>query len=641
MTRSKIPFIVLGVALSTSAFGQSLVAESPEVTITTPPPVRYVGPVLRPFHLERRVVSPAKLTNTPRLESLVRAGNLYLSVDDVIAVALENNIDIAIQRYGPLLAQEVLRRAQGGGALRSVGVAINPGPVSVSLAGVSSSTVGLGGGSGVISGGGVVAQIGEIPPSLDPVVFAVGNFSHTTTPLSNQVVSLIPFYLQNTRQYQYGYAQSWATGTNAQLTFVSTRAEVNSPANTLNPFVQGFLDLTISQNLLQGWGRSVNNRYIHIAKNNMKVTDLQLRLQVITTVAAILNLYWDLVSFNEDMRIKESALATSQKLYDDNKRQADIGTLAGIEVTRAAAQVSLSKEDLLIAQTNVAQQEIVLKNALSRNGSASAWLDEVHVIPLDKVVVPEKDDLKPTPELIEAALANRAEIEQGRINLDSNRIGLRGTKNALLPTLSAFVDFTNNGLTGSPNSLCTVNVTCAAADPFVVGGYGNLLGQVFRRNYPSYSAGFSLNIPFRNRAAQADYVADQLGMRQSELQLQKSIGQVRVDVKNAVIGLQQARARYETAVATRVLAQQTLDAEEKRFSFGQSTIPLVVQAQRDLATDQTAEIQAMANYTHAKIAFDEAVGQTLEVSHIKIEEAASGHVARQSSIPDVLPNQKP
>ena len=621
------------------AWGSFGLAQSPEVSITSPPPPRFVGPILRPFHFERRMVSPVKLTDTPRLESLVRAGNLYLSVEDVIALALENNVDIAIQRYGPPLAREVLRRTEGGGALRSVGVAINPGPVSVSLAGVSSSTVGLGGGSGVTSGGGVVAQIGEIPPILDPTIFAAGSFSHTTTPLSNQAVNLIPFLLQNTRQYQAGYSQSWASGTNATLTFVSTRLELNSPANSLNPFTQGFLDLFITQNLLQGWGRGVNTRYIRIAKNNMKVTDLQLKLQVITTASAILNLYWDLVSFNEDLRIKEKALGTAQKLYEDNKHQVDIGTLAAIEVTRAEAQVSSSKEDLLISQTNVLQQETVLKNALTRTSVASAWLDDVHIIPLDKIVVPDKEDLKPTPQLIEQAIASRAEIEQGKINLESNRINLAGTKNALLPALQAFVDLTNNGLTGTQNPLCGGRSFCLA-DNYVVGGYGNFLGEVFRRNYPSYSAGFSVNIPFRNRAAQADYVTDQLSLRQSELQLQRSESQVRVDVKNAVIGLQQARARYETAVATRVLAQQTLDAEEKRFSFGQSTIPLVVQAQRDLAADQTAEIQAMANYTHAKIAFDEAIGQSLEVNHIQMEEAASGRVARQSSIPDTLPGKK-
>jgi outer membrane protein TolC len=173
-------------------------------------------------------------------------------------------------------------------------------------------------------------------------------------------------------------------------------------------------------------------------------------------------------------------------------------------------------------------------------------------------------------------------------------------------------------------------------DPYFIGGYGNFLDQVFRRNFPNYTVGFSLNIPFRNRQAQADYVTDQLALRQSELQLQRTISQVRVDVKNAVIGLQQARARYEAAVSTRELAQQTLEAEQNRFKFGQSTIPLVVQAQRDLASDQSAETQAMANYTHARIAFDEAVGQTLQVNDVSMVEATSGQVSRQSSIPETI-----
>ncbi len=611
----------------------SVLAQTSEISIQEPRPAPFVGPLLRPFHLERRIVAPAKLTNTPRLESLVRAGNLYLSKDDVIALTLENNIDIAIQRYGPFLAREVLRRAQGGGFLRTVGVPINPGPSSVSLAGVSVNTVGLAeGGSGVSSGGGIVAQIGSVPPNLDPYLFAYANFVHATTPQSNTLVNLVPFLTNDSRQLQFGYGQSFVTGTSAQLTFSSYRSAVNSPADVLNPYTIGYLDFYITQNLMQGWGVAVNNRNIRVAKNNMKVTDLQLKRQVITTVSAVLNLYWDLVSFNEDVRIKEQALATAEKLYEDNKNEAGLGTLPAIEVTRAAAQVSSSKEDLLISQTNVAQQEIVLKNALSRNSIASPWLDEVHIIPVDHIEVPEKEELKPAAELIQEALVNRPEIEQTRINLESSKINIAGTKNALLPTLQAFAELTNNGLTGNPNPL-NAGFVNGAPVPYLVGGYGNLLAEISRRNFPNYSAGFSLNIPFRNRAAQADYVADQLSLRQSELQLQRSVNQVRVDVKNAVIGLQQARARYETAVATRVLAQQTLEAEQNRFKFGESTIALVVQAQRDLAGDQSAEVQAMANYTHARLAFDDAVGQTLEVNHISIEEAKSGQVARPSSIP--------
>jgi outer membrane protein TolC len=613
--------------------------QTPEITIQTPqgPPV--IGPLFRPFHLERRIVSPATLGNTPRLESLIRAGNLYLSAQDVIALALENNVDIAVQRYGPYLAREVLRRAQGGGALRDIGQPIAPGPTSVSLEGVNVNSVGLAeSGSGVSSGGGIVVQYGAQPPPLDPVLFIYTNFVHQTIPESNITLSLAPTLIWDYQTYAAQYSQSFLTGTYAQLSYGSTRNRYNSPLYDINPYTTGYLDLYVTQNLLQGFGISVNNRNIRVAKNNLKVTDIQLKLQVITTVSAVLNLYWDLVSFNEDLRIKREALTTAQKLHEGNQHQVELGTLPAIEVTRAAAEVSAAKESLLIAQTNVAQQETVLKNALSRNAVVNQTLDEVHIVPLDHIAVPETEDLKPTAELLSLALNQRPEIAKAKINIESSNINLSGSKNYLLPTLVANFELTNNGLSGPANPASSV--FGLVSPPAYVGGYGNLLRQIFSRDYPNYSAGFSLNIPFRNRVAQADYVADQLGLRQSQLQYQKTVAQIRVDVKNAVIGLQQARARYETTVATRSLAQQTLEAEQNRFRFGESTIATVVQAQRDLAGDQSAEVQAMANYTHAKVAFDEAVGQTLDVNSISMSEAEAGRVARESAIPEALPQKK-
>ncbi len=605
-----------------------------EVSIQEPAPIRYVGRALKPFHLERRIVAPVRLTNTPRLESLVRAGNLYLSVQDVIALVLENNLDIAIQRYGAPLAVEVLRRAAGGGFLRGVDTAIAAGPTSVSLAGVSTNTTGLSGGAGVGSGGGIVIQYGPTPPTLDPTVFAYANFQHLTSPLSNTILSQTTALTNDQRQFQFGYDQQFLSGSSFQVTYGSSGSRVNSPAPFLNAATNGYLDLYMTQNLLQGFSVAVNNRNIRVAKNNLKVSDLQLKRQVVTTVSAILNLYWDLVSFTDDVRIKQQALTASEKLLDDNKKQVALGALAGIEVTRAAAEVSSGKQDLLISQTNVAQQETILKNALSRTGVASPWLDEVHIIPLDKIVVPAKEELKTAAELIQDAIQNRPELEQLRLNLESSKINLAGTKNALLPSLQAFADFQNNGLTGPINPLYSGS---SLPNPYFVGGYGNMLGQIFRRNFPNYSAGFSLNIPFRNRQAQSDYVTDELQLRQTELQLQRALNQVRVEVKNNIIGLQQARARYEAAVNTRLLSEETVKAEQNRYKYGVSDITLVIQAERDLTSNQSAEIQAMANYTHARIAFDDAVGHTLDINGISMDEASSGRVSRESSLPVILP----
>lgn len=616
-----------------AVLGLSGVLYASDIYIEPAKPVRVIGPLIRPY--QKRFISPVNLSDTPRLDSLIHAGNLYLTVQDLLALVLENNIDIEIQRYGPFIAREVLRRAEGGGFLRNFNTPILPGPVSVSLAGVSVTGNGLAAGGGIGAGGVIITQLGPTPPNLDPTMFAYANFLHATSPLSNTILNGTAYLVNNSRQFQMGFQKSWLTGTNASLAYGSNRSLVNSPRNLLNPATNGFLDLTITQNLLQGFGRAVNSRNIRVAKNNEKVFDLQLEQQVITTVSAVLNLYYDLVSFNEDVKIKQQALDIAKKFYEDNKQQVALGTLPSIEVTRSQAEVSARQEDLLIAQTNVAQQETVLKNTLSRKGMANPMLDEVHIVPLDRIQIPPTEEVRPVQDLVQEALANRPEIQQAKLNIQSTMINLVGTKNGLKPTLQAFTEFTNNGLTGPVNPLYAGE----SPDPFIVGGYGNLLGQLFRRNFPNYSAGFSLNIPFRNRAAQADYVSEQLNLRQNQLQLQRQVNQVRVDVRNAVIGLQQARSRYDAAVATRVLGQQGLEAEQSKYQFGVSSTALVVQAQRDLATDQSAEVQAMANYTHARVAFDQAIGNTLKSNHISIDEAIAGRVARQSLLPDSVLNQ--
>ena len=345
------------------------------------------------------------------------------------------------------------------------------------------------------------------------------------------------------------------------MTFVNSRSLLNSSTPTFNPSLTGYFDFYITQTLLQGFSPSVNSRDIKVAKNNQKYTDIQVKLQVATTVSAVLNLYWDLVSFNEAVHIKEEALKTAQNLFEGNKKQVAIGALAGIEVTRAAAEVSASKEDLLIAQTNVQQQEIVLKNALNRNGIQNTWLDDVRIVPLDHIEVPKTEEVRPVQDLIQEGMEHRLEIEQSKINLGQFADHAEGQQERVDPAPAGIRRF-HQPRSERPEQPA---VQRRGANEYFVGGNGNVFAQVFRRNFPDYSAGVSLNIPFRNRTAQADYVTDQLQVRQKELQLQRAINQVRVEVKTSLIGLQQARSRYETAVATRVLAEQTLEAEQKRF----------------------------------------------------------------------------
>ena len=612
-------------------------AQSSEVSIQMPKPLPLVGPILRPFHLERRIVPPAKLTNSTRLEQLVRAGNLYLSVQDVIALALENNLDIAVQRYSPFLAQEVLRRAESGGILRGTDTPLVAGPTSVSTAGVSTNANGLNGGA-LNAGGSVVTQIGPNPPNLDPSLTLQFSAGHQTTPQTNLSLNSTDVFINTYRNFYAQYSQQFITGTYTQLSFFNSRNQNNSASPLFNPSLSGYIDFYVTQPLLQGFSLAVNNRDIRVAKNNLKASVMNVKQQVVVTVSAILNLYWDLVTFNDAVRIKEQALATAQKLYADNQKQVNAGALPQVELTRAAAAVSSSKEDLLFAQTNVAQQEIVLKNALSRNAIQNVWLDDVHIVPLDHIEVPKTDEMKPVNEMVDEALGNRIEIDQAKLNLQSQEIMLKGDKNGLLPSVSAFAELTNSGLSGPQNPL--YNNCCGAPNPYFIGGDPNVIAQILRRNFPNYSAGISLTIPLRNRQAQADYVTDELQLRQAQLRLQGLLNQVKVDVKTSVIGLQQARARYQAAVDTRVLAEQSLKNEQQRFQFGASTVALVIQAQNDLATDQTAEIQALANYSHARIALDQALGRTLDVNHVAMDEAVSGRVQRESVLPANLPEVK-
>ena len=602
-----------------------------------PPRARPLGFLTRAY--QQRAVPAVNLTNSARLSGLIRSGSLYLSARDVVALALENNIDIEIQRYGPLMARQDIERARVGGALRAPSTAIAPGPQSVSLAGINVSGTSLASGAGVGSGGGITGQIGAQIPQTDPIVNVSANFGHLTSPQSNLVLYQSNSVVEDYQSFNAGYSQQFMGGGAFSLNYGSTRATANTPTILLNPLTQGSLNLNISQNLLQGFGASVNNRYIRIARNNSRYSELQLKQQVTTTVSAVLNLYWDLVAFNEDARLKRLALDAARQLYEDNKKELAAGAIAAIEVTRAQAEIPARSEDVLIAETNLLQQEIVLKNALSRRGMEDPALEEAHIVTLDPIQVPEQEGLAPLKDLVKQALDERPDLEQNRINIQSQLLVLSGDRSALKPSLQAFASFTNAALVGAPNPLNVGNPD-NLPDPYYYGAYGSLLAQIFRRNFPNYTAGFSLTVPLRNRAAQADFATDQLQMRQQELQLEKSVAQVSVDVRNALIGVEQAHSRYETALETLKLARETLEAEKKKYEFGKSTNALVIQAQRDVVAAESEQVQSMANYTHARIALDQAVGMTLERSDISMAEAASGQVERRSSLPATLPGKK-
>ncbi len=581
---------------------------------------------------------PVRLGNSNRLEQLLRAGKLYLSLQDAIALTLENNIDIEIQRYGPELARFDYNRSEAGGQIRGVSTAVTQGAQSAVnlVTGGFGAQAGGGGGTGGSANTGsntgtVFTVTGSTIPNLDPVFTSSYFHGKNSNPQTNSFVTGISALVLSTDNFNSGIQKEWLTGTRANFNYQSNFIESNSPNNDLNPFTRSSVQLGISQRLLQGFGRAINGRNIRVAKNNLKVSDLTFKQQVITTVSSTINLYWDLVSFNEDVAVKRKAVDLAQKLYEDNKKQVEIGTLAPIEIVRAEAEVARTVQDLTVSETQLLQQEAIIKNALSRNGIASPAIADARIIPTDQIRVPERDEIVEMKALVDEALEKRPELEQTRLAITNTKIGIQGSKSALLPSLDAQASFTNNGLAGLINDLAAPGGRPRLVDSFFLGNYGTAFGQLLRRNFPDYSVGFNLNIPLRNRAAQADYANDTLRLRQQELQEQRQLNAIRLEITNAVIGLQQSRARHEAALKSRRLQEQTLEAEQKKYALGSSTIFLVIQAQRDLATAQGVEVTALANFSRAKNTLDVVTGRLLEVNAVNLDEALRGVVAQGPS----------
>jgi outer membrane protein TolC len=499
------------------------------------------------------------------------------------------------------------------------------------------------GGNNASFNGATVLFSGVQVPNLDEVFFVNYGYNHSTSPQSNSLLTGLQAFVADSSNLTAGIQRSFLTGTTLQMSYVQRGQESNNLRAEFNPTTNANFGLSVTQPLLRGFGVAVNNRNIRIARNQVKIADLVFKEQVIATVSAVVNLYVDLVSFRQDVKVRTQALALAEKLYNDNRKQVEIGTLAPIEIVRAEAEVARAAQELTQAETQVLQQETVLKNYLSRVGLASPAVAEARVIPTTNLEIPATERVQPVQDLIAMAVENRPELAQTDVQIENARISLVGSKAAMLPELNLVASAQNNGLAGTINPLREFNDPITGL-PFVpsggpfVGNISTVWGQLLRRNYPDYSIGFQLNIPIRNRQATADVVRDQLQLRQSELRQRQQLNQVRVDVQNALIGLQQSRARYQASEKSRILQEQTLDAEQKKYALGASTIFFVIQAQRDLAQAQAAEVAALSQYNRARVQLLRATGQILDTFDVSIEEAMKGKVDRAADPIPVITN---
>ncbi len=606
-----------------------LVADAQDSVVVQRP----TAPVLvRPWMAA--TVPTSHLTNAERLRSLVRAGKLYLTVQDTVALAIENNLDLEVDRYGPVAAGWAVERAEAGGALRGVTNGNSQVGQTASGQGVSGSQrsagVGGGGGGGSSSGGGAtVSQIGAVTPSLDPLFQNTTLFSHQTSPQANVVQSQTAALVDDSRIYNSSLQEGFLTGGFATLSQSESYLNENSPSDVLNPSVAPRLQLYFQHPLLRGFGLAVNSRFIRVAKNGALAADFTFRSQLLNLVASVLNLYWDLVSDNEDVKAKQHALDVAQKFLDDTKQQIQLGVVARVDAYRAESEVATRKRELIISQATVQQQEILLKDAISRNGVEDPLLDAVEIVPLDSIQIPANDDLPPLRDLVARAVAKRPDFAVTRLNEESAQISALGTANGLLPNLQVAAQTWNSGLAGTANPPSGL-----VPSPQFVGGLGTALGQILRRDYANEAAGGEISLSVHNRVGQGDYGIDQLQMRQNLLSDRRDQNQLVVDISNQMVGLRQARARYSAAVDTRTLQEQLLEKEQQKFTLGGSTLNDLITAQRALADAQTAEVAALATYSHARVALDQVLGETLEANHVSVDEALQGRVARVSGLPN-------
>ena len=596
-----------------------------------------------------------RLTNTERLRTLLRDGKLYLSLPDAVALALENNYDIAIARINLDIADTDILRAEAGQTLRGVSTGLITG-----TEGGTTTTITSGGGPGgtTTTGGGSTGASGlvlstngggPLPELLDPILTGTLQYESNKQQEPTTFITGTNTLQQNTATYNFGYTQNFTSGTQLSVTFNNARQTTNSTRSNYSPLLDSTFRAQATQHLLQGFGPWVNRRFIVQAKNNRRITDSSFRQQVIYTVSQVESIYWALVSGYEDEQAKERALQQSTQLTADNRKQLEIGTLAPLDVVNSDASVASDKQALITSQSNLEYQQLLMKQAIARNLS-DPELSAAPVIPTDRVGLdrlPEED--MGVEDLVKQAFANNPQIEQAALNMKNNEITIRAEKNGLLPIVDAYAFYGATGLGGGQNPLLVCyqdnGTTPAACTPTNGGvattGYGTVTRNLVNNNFPDYGVGVNINIPLRNRAAQADQARSQMEYRQAQMRLQQLYVQTRISVINGQYALTNDRATVQSATAAQEFAAQSLDAEQKKYKLGASTTALVLSQERNLAGAENNLISATAAYARDRSSLEQILSTTLDRYGISLQDAATGIVTQEPVIPGLTAPKPP
>ena len=623
---SAIAFRVLSLVLSTTLASAQSVAPLRLEMPQSHNPIRAYAP--------DNVPAP-QLANSPRLNQLVRDGKLYLSLQDAIALALENNLDLAIARYNLPIADTDVLRTRAGAIFRGVNTGVVQGTPGGGIGGLGAGAPGGGAGGTTAGAGGAGAGASGLVQSTlgtgsnvslyDPFLNINAGSEHQTLPLSNLQLNGVPTLQSNTGQANVNYFQAFPTGSSISVDFDNNRQTTNGTFTSLSPALNSFFRITFRQELLSGFGFGPNLRYLHIAKNDKKISDIAFRDQVVATITQIKNIYWDLVSAYEQAKVNEQSLAFAQQSFENAKKQLQLESIPAMDVMRAEAEVSRRDQDLTVAKTNLQLQESLIKNALTKSLD-DAVLEEMPVVPTDHMEDGKAEANQPILALIAQALQGRPELLESDVDLDNRQISRKAARNALLPSLSLVGFYGGTGLAGELNP--AFQGTNSSVVPTDLGG---AMRNAFNNSSPDYYVGFNLNIPIRNRVAKADQFRSELEYRQAELRMQQLKKQIRIEVRNAQYALEQSRARLESARKARDLSNRTFEITRQEQTLGAGSSFQTITAQRDLALAELDLVNAMTTYQKAKVELDRATGTTLEHNGIRIEDALSGTVAGQSS----------
>jgi len=600
-------------------------------------------------------VPPAAMGNTPRIDQLVVNGEIHLSLNDALALALENNLDLVIARYNLAIADTDVMRSKAGSSVRGVATGLvqgTPGGAGAGLGSGGASGGGGGsgpGGTGAGSGGAATGSSGLVTTTLgtgatiesfDPVFTTRFNAGYSTFPTTG----IREFAAHNTTA-DFAWSQAYPTGTSFTFGIGNTRATTTSLRTVLSPELGADWNVTVRQRLLSGFGLTPNLRFLRIARNNREIADVAFRNQVIATITQVQNIYWDLVNAYEEARVRERSVGLAEKTLNDTRAQVEAGSIAPIETARAESELAARRQELIVARSALQLQQLLMKNAITKSLKDST-LGSAPVIPTSMMQVPEVEPVVPIQDLIAEALGHRAEVAQARIDLKNRGISKASARNALLPRLDLVASYGGTGLSGQRSPLCPAGSGCGGGggggggggDPsFFVGGVGTALGFAFSNDFPNYAFGIELSVPIKNRPAQADQVRSELEYRQAEVRLQQLENQIGIEVRNANYNLEQSRALVEAALKGREFAQRTLEAEFDKQSVGASTGLQMLLVQRDLVQAETALVSAMTAYQKSRVELDRVLGVTLDRNRIQIDDAERGLVQQAPAVPGVVP----